>query len=74
VTNRNPASAADSFLIAPGAKRPIIPHAMFHLTRRERLLIACLLLAFLTGLAVKHYRQGFEAGIKPPMEHRDAKR
>ena len=47
---------------------------MFHLTRRERLLIACLLLAFLTGLAVKHYRQGFEAGIKPPMEHRDAKR
>ncbi|HEY8902245.1 MAG TPA: hypothetical protein VIM48_00975 [Chthoniobacterales bacterium] len=29
---------------------------MFHLTRRERLLIAGLLLAFLTGLTVKHYR------------------
>jgi hypothetical protein len=34
-----------------------MPDAMFHLTRPERMLIACLLLAFLTGLAVKHYRQ-----------------
>ena len=46
---------------------------MFHLTRRERLLIAGLLLAFLTGLAVKHYRQLGEAGATPPTEKRDAK-
>ncbi len=46
---------------------------MFHLTRRERLLVAGLLLAFLTGLAVKHYRQAGETGATPPTENRDAK-
>lgn|GEM_PF-1531876 len=29
---------------------------MFRLTRRERCLVAGLLLAFLVGMAVKHYR------------------
>ncbi|MDD5198869.1 MAG: hypothetical protein PHC88_03630 [Terrimicrobiaceae bacterium] len=47
---------------------------MFHLTRRERLLIACLLLAFLTGLAVKHFRQAGMAAANPPTDHRNAKR
>jgi hypothetical protein len=47
---------------------------MFHLTRRERLLIACLFLAFLTGLAVKHYRGMGGTGTIPSTEKRDAKR
>jgi hypothetical protein len=47
---------------------------MFHLTRRERLLIAGLLLAFLTGLAVKHYRELGGTGVTPATEKRDAKR
>ena len=47
---------------------------MLHLTRRERLLVAGLLLAFLTGLAVKHYRQMGEAGSTSLTEYRDAKR
>lgn len=38
---------------------------MFHLTRRERVLIICVLLAFLTGLAVKHYRQSGAATPAP---------
>jgi len=46
---------------------------MFHLTRSERVLIASLLLAFLTGLAVKHYRE-VGATNTNPKELRDAKR
>jgi hypothetical protein len=46
---------------------------MFHLTRQERVLIASLLLAFLTGLAVKHYRE-VGAADPNPKEIRDAKR
>jgi hypothetical protein len=46
---------------------------MFHLTRPERVLIASLLLAFLTGLAVKHYRE-VGAADPNPKEIRDAKR
>jgi hypothetical protein len=48
--------------------------AMFHLTRRERLLIACLFLAFLTGLTVKHYREAGGTGTIPSPQKRDAKR
>jgi hypothetical protein len=47
---------------------------MFHLTRRERLLIAGLLLAFLAGLAVKHYRELGGANATPQTEQRNAKR
>jgi uncharacterized phage-associated protein len=47
---------------------------MFHLTRRERLLISGLLLAFLAGLAVKHYREAKENGTISITEQRDAKR
>ncbi len=47
---------------------------MFHLTRRERVLIASLLLAFLTGLAVKHYREQMMTGAISKTDHRDAKR
>ena len=46
---------------------------MFHLTRRERLLIAGLLLAFLTGLAVKHYRELGGTGAAQTTDTRDAK-
>jgi hypothetical protein len=55
-----------------------IPHytltVMFHLTRRERLLIAGLLLAFLTGLAVKHYRGIGGGDAATETQHTDAKR
>jgi hypothetical protein len=47
---------------------------MFHLTRRERVLIAGVLLAFLTGLAVQHYRQGDSIGPTTKKDTRDAKR
>ncbi len=47
---------------------------MLHLTRRERLLVAGLLLAFLTGLAVKHYRQMDGAGITSLTNIPDPKR
>jgi hypothetical protein len=46
---------------------------MFHLTRRERLLIAGLLLAFLTGLAVKHCRSLGVKGAVATTDTRDAK-
>jgi len=47
---------------------------MFHLTRRERVLIAGVLLAFLTGLAVQHYRQWGGTGPITTTDTRDAKR
>ncbi len=47
---------------------------MFHLTRRERVLIASLLLAFVTGIAVKHYRDKEMTRKISPTDHRDAKR
>jgi hypothetical protein len=36
---------------------------MFRLTRRERILVIAILLAFVTGLVVKHYRT---RDIPPP--------
>lgn len=45
---------------------------MFQLTRAERTLVAGLLLAFVVGLAVKHYRAHSDA--PPATESRDAKR
>jgi hypothetical protein len=49
--------------------------AMFHLTRREQLLIAGLFLAFLTGLAVKHYRETGQTAVNSiTTDYRDAKR
>jgi hypothetical protein len=47
---------------------------MFHLTRQEQILVACLFLAFLTGLAVKHYRGEGSTGTISKPEYRDAKR
>ncbi len=37
---------------------------MFRLTRRERILVVAILLAFVTGLVVKHYRS--RDGAPPP--------
>lgn len=47
---------------------------MFHLTRRERVLIASVLLAFVSGLAVKHYRDLATTGKISSTDQRDAKR
>ena len=58
----------------PGSGGPILFRAMFHLTRRERVLIAGVLLAFLTGLAVKHYRDLETPGTIFTTDQRDAKR
>ncbi len=52
--------------------RPIIASAMFHLTRRERVLIAAVLLAFVTGAAVKHIRQSWQPAEETPAHSKHA--
>lgn len=47
---------------------------MFHLTRRERMLMAGILLAFLVGLAVKHHREQEKASHQPEFGITNAKR
>jgi hypothetical protein len=45
---------------APLASRPRLRHvvgSMFRLTRQERRLVAFILVAFLTGLGIKHWRE-----------------
>jgi hypothetical protein len=54
--------------LAGGASLAIF-RAMFSLTRREQVLVAFVLLAFCTGLGVKHWRDGralapLQAGVQ----------